>query len=556
MKFTNKLLSIVLALVMLFGAVGFSSAESLVAKSVAASTKTVAFKKRTLKLKSVTTTVNGPKITWNKLTGANKYYIYRKTPSTSWKKIATVKNSVTSYTDKSVKNKVAKYSYTVKGADKKGVVSQYNKNGLTIYFVKSPVLGDAVNVTNNGIKFTWTKVNNATGYYVYRKKAGGKFAKIATVKNGKTVSYTDKSSKANNTVYYYTVKAYKTVSGKTYSSAYNTTGKNVRFLKAPELKKATLSGNDYMITWKAVSGATDYVIYRSNNLKNPQWEKLGTTDTLRFRDKNVRGKTYLYTVRALRNSIKGSYNSKGIKVYYKAQAVDVPVTTVPSIGGNTSDTTDSTNNFILENPLEAYRMASKEIHEKGKAGYKKISWQAIEEDIQLSKFDFLKGTLSSLVEGFLTNQEEAEVKDSLKGSDDAMMRMPAGDCSESYIKSVKAVKKGNNYVITIVMKNQVNPSYADKDGLALMSKEFLDMKDVVDVVENDATVSRIVSKVDGTITYKDYTITATMNSKGQFIKIKHYGVGYIDADITAVAVGDVDATSAFSFNGEYYDFVY
>ena len=45
-----------------------------------------------------------------------------------------------------------------------------------------------------GIKVTWSKVNKASGYYIYRKAGNGAYKKIATVKRGTTVSYLDKNS--------------------------------------------------------------------------------------------------------------------------------------------------------------------------------------------------------------------------------------------------------------------------------------------------------------------------------------------------------------------------
>jgi fibronectin type 3 domain-containing protein len=60
---------------------------------------------------TVSKTSNGIKIKWGKVTGANKYYVYRKTASGSWSEIATTTS--TSYTDKTAK-KGTTYYYTVK----------------------------------------------------------------------------------------------------------------------------------------------------------------------------------------------------------------------------------------------------------------------------------------------------------------------------------------------------------------------------------------------------------------------------------------------------------
>ncbi|MBQ8183330.1 MAG: hypothetical protein IJ025_05465 [Clostridia bacterium] len=213
------------------------------------------------------------------------------------------------------------------------------------------------------------------------------------------------------------------------------------------------------------------------------------------------------------------------------------------------------NDPVLADPFAFYSKAANEIHTKGNAGYKKIGWQAVEGQLTLDKLQFLAGTLTDLIAGFMTEKDAAEVKDCPKGSDDAKNRMPASNCSSQYIKSDTAVKEGDNYVITIVLTEFVNPSYDDPDGLQLMSREFLDFKDVLNEVANNDTVKAVVKSVDGTITYTDYTITATMTSDGKFIKIVHYGVGNIVADVQAIA-GSLNASGALSFNAEYYDFVY
>ena len=240
-----------------------------------------------------------------------------------------------------------------------------------------------------------------------------------------------------------------------------------------------------------------------------------------------------------------------------------PDATQPSGGNNTPNTPNTptnkpadANDPIIADPLGAYQKAAKAINQTGAAGYTKKGWQSVEGALQLSKFGFLAGTLTDLIGGFMTPEAEAEEKVNAKGSDDAKNRMPPSDCSKSHVKSATAVKNGDVYTITIVMNDVVNPSYADTDGLVKMSKEFLDIKDVQDTVKNDATVSKVVSKLDGTINYQAYTITAKMNAKGEFIEITHYCVGDINADLTAVAVGDLSASGKLAFHAKYYDFKY
>jgi uncharacterized protein YjdB len=72
------------------------------------------------------------KLTWKKVSQASGYYIYRKTPGSKWKRIAST--SKTYYYNKNLK-KGKKYSYTVaayKKIGKKRLSGNYSKKGVTI----------------------------------------------------------------------------------------------------------------------------------------------------------------------------------------------------------------------------------------------------------------------------------------------------------------------------------------------------------------------------------------------------------------------------------------
>ena len=153
----------------------------------------------------------------------------------------------------------------------------------------------------------------------------------------------------------------------------------------------------------------------------------------------------------------------------------------------------------------------------------------------------------------MTTEDEAEVKVNAKGSDDAKNRMPVSTCTKGAVKSATAEKLSNgNYKVVIVLNEQTNPSYADKDGLGVMSKEFLDYADVQKTVVEDPTVSKIVKSLDGKIVYKDYTITSEMTADGKFVSITHYGIGYIDATLN----GSLNAKGELEFNAKYTEFKY
>ncbi len=85
----------------------------------------------TPELLSATSGKSGITLKWGKVTGAGGYYVYRKTGSGEWKRIATVTGGTkVSYLDKTAKKGVT-YSYTVK-AISGNYVSSHNSKGLTV----------------------------------------------------------------------------------------------------------------------------------------------------------------------------------------------------------------------------------------------------------------------------------------------------------------------------------------------------------------------------------------------------------------------------------------
>lgn len=169
------------------------------------------------KLTSASNSKSGVVIKWEKVSGAKGYYIYRKTPGGSWKNIKKLSSgSTVKYTDKTMKAG-KKYVYTVRAysGSKK---SSYDKTGLTIRRLRTPELNSAKSVST-GIKVSWEKVKSTVSYEIFRKVEGGKYSKIAEVKGGSTLSYTDKSAEKGMT-YYYTVRARSGI----YKSSYDKDG--------------------------------------------------------------------------------------------------------------------------------------------------------------------------------------------------------------------------------------------------------------------------------------------------------------------------------------------
>ncbi len=79
------------------------------------------------------------------------------------------------------------------------------------------------------VKLSWTALqSNVTGYRVYRKTKGGKYAKVKTITKASTASWTNKGLKKGKT-YYYKVRAYKSItSGELWGTSSNTAKAKVK----------------------------------------------------------------------------------------------------------------------------------------------------------------------------------------------------------------------------------------------------------------------------------------------------------------------------------------
>lgn len=152
---------------------------------------------------------NGVKISWQGVQHADYYAVYKKDGAGKWVKIHSTKNNSTfSYTDKNVVSG-ASYTYTVATWYKKGK-SIYGSEGKTIQFVASPKLISAVYSPQNNVTVSWSAVNGAVGYKLYKKEVGGKYAVLTELPVGQT-TFVDTAVVAGKE-YAYVVKA-KTAAG-------------------------------------------------------------------------------------------------------------------------------------------------------------------------------------------------------------------------------------------------------------------------------------------------------------------------------------------------------
>ncbi|MBO5856941.1 MAG: hypothetical protein J6Q87_01690, partial [Clostridia bacterium] len=192
----------------------------------------------TVKISNVAT---GVKVSWDKITGAKNYDVYRKIiddlgiNSTKWVKITTVSASNDYFVDENVKNGY-EYVYAVKATGKtakSSYKSDYKSSSALIYLSAPKV---SVSAEEDGVNVSWN-INECAGkgYKVYRAvynqetKKWSSWEVINDIKSAEVCEYVDRSVEDGIT-YRYTVKAR---SGK-YVSSYKSSENITASLKAEE----------------------------------------------------------------------------------------------------------------------------------------------------------------------------------------------------------------------------------------------------------------------------------------------------------------------------------
>lgn len=163
-------------------------------------------------------------ISWDKVSRATGYQIYRLDPETgSYTKLVTIKNNKTfTYTDTALTS-TTEYTYKVGAYLTYDGSNYYGGFGDVTSATTKPAKVKNLKATtkSSSVKLSWDKQSRGTGYQVYRLNSKtGKYEKIATIKDPKTVSYTDKAVK-KGTTYSYKVRAYKTYNGTNYYGSYS-----------------------------------------------------------------------------------------------------------------------------------------------------------------------------------------------------------------------------------------------------------------------------------------------------------------------------------------------
>ena len=234
-----------------------------------------------------------PMLTWNAVEGATSYRIYRSTARGSGYSLLGT-TTATSYTNTGAKAGTT-YYYRVKACNDAGLSPYSNVVSGKVKSVTLKPSAPVVKIGNSAASgkpmLTWNAVSGATSYKVYRATSqNGTYSLLGTVT---TTSYTNTGAKAGTT-YYYKVKAVNSAG----ESAYSNVVSGRATVTTLTMGHSSTSGKP-QLTWKAVSGAASYKVYRAT-AKNGAYSVINTTKALTYTNVGAAlGTTYYYKVEAL-----------------------------------------------------------------------------------------------------------------------------------------------------------------------------------------------------------------------------------------------------------------
>ena len=264
-----------------------------------------------------------PMLTWNAVEGATSYRIYRSTAKGSGYSLLGT-TTATSYTNTGAKAGTT-YYYRVKACNDAGLSPYSNivsgQSKAVTPKPSAPVVKIGNSSTSGKPMLTWNAVSGATSYKVYRATSQkGTYSLLGTVT---ATSYTNTGAKAGTT-YWYKVKAVNSAG----ESAYSNIVSGRATVTTLTMGHSASSGKP-QLTWKAVSGAASYKVYRAT-AKNGAYSVINTTKALTYTNVGAAlGTTYYYKVEALNASGK----SMGFSAVVEGKVAPVLAVGYSSVSG-------------------------------------------------------------------------------------------------------------------------------------------------------------------------------------------------------------------------------
>ncbi len=236
--------------------------------------------------KAVGKSTSAIKLAWSAASGVTGYKL-QQLNGKEWKTVKTLSAKTTSSIVSGLKSG-QKYSFRIcayKTVNEKNYYSSFS--GTVVVSTTKPTLTvKAAKISTSAISLSCTKVSGAK-YYKFERTADGK--NWTTLTTTTSTSYTAKNLKVG-TKYYFRVTALN--SSKKKIGQTSPLLKTATLTAAPSITLKTSKSKTATVSWKKVSGASNYMVYKSTDCK--KWTKAGTTTKTAFTLTKLAGGKKIY----------------------------------------------------------------------------------------------------------------------------------------------------------------------------------------------------------------------------------------------------------------------
>ena len=225
-------------------------------------------------------------LTWNKVEGASNYAVFLR-KGTEWLKIGST-GTDTTFTSRGLANG-GKYFYMVKAY----VNGVWSDESATVFAIPQCITPQNVKAFpgDGKVTLTWDKVAGASNYAVFLRK-GSEWLKIGST--GASTTFTSRGL-PNGGKYFYMVKAYVNGSWSDESAVVSASPTCI----TPQNVEAAGGAGSAVISWSAVSGASNYTVFVKNG---SEWKALGSAGTkTSYTAAGLAAGTYSFAVKAYVN---------------------------------------------------------------------------------------------------------------------------------------------------------------------------------------------------------------------------------------------------------------
>lgn len=266
-----------------------------------------------------------PSVNWEKVSGAQKYTVYRATSENGkYSKLGTT--TKLTYTDSKATAGNTYYYKVIANASSSSCNSSYSNIVSCNVICGTPSVSVKVDANTGKPSLSWKKVAGAAEYAIYRKLPSD--ADFVLLTNQTGLTYMDKDAPID-TVCTYKVQALgKTdgLNGQMSKEISETSG-----IAKPSVTGSLNTSGQPTLSWSAVDGGVSYEIYRSTK-SSKGYTCITTVQALTYTDTSATvGKTYYYQVKAI-GEVSKSADSSSVKLTGKCAAPVITVSSIESSG--------------------------------------------------------------------------------------------------------------------------------------------------------------------------------------------------------------------------------